>query len=94
MGWEVTSEPREGADRIYASWTGPGVAYEASLTSGEGVEKRTVGGAGPAHLGIGESIMGVFRWANDVTAPEAVLQWRENPASEFVIDSIRLGPDS
>jgi hypothetical protein len=92
MAWEISSEPREGADRIHAQWTGDRPIYNASLESGADVGRTSMGGSTRAELGrFDQPLVGIFRWEPSVTRPVAILRWCTEPDGEMHQEEVELG---
>lgn len=92
MSWEIESEPREGADRISAFWTGMYPVYDVSLSSGDDVARTSMGGSTRAELGrLDKPVVGIFRWKPENSRPVAILRWRTEPDGEMNADEVLLG---
>jgi len=92
MAWTIDSEPRPGADRIHAHWTGNRSIYDAALLCGDGVDRTSVGGSARAELARGDKpLVGVFRWEENVERPVAVLSWRSELDGPERTEEIELG---
>jgi hypothetical protein len=92
MSWNIDSEPREGADRIHAHWTGVRPAYEASIESGDQVQRTSMGGSTHAELTrFDKPLMGIFRWEANIKNPVAVLRWKNDPDGDVQVEEVPLG---